>query len=226
MSHPGQSVLERDTDAYLVNAPWQHSARGDSEAERCAALFRAALAEHFRAALVERIAEGSAITEEERDQSRRILLSPLSPWREDREFLSIAAGFEPDAVRARAVALLAPLLAKARAAEEKRRETAAECRARLALLRHVECGGDSAAKGSLRSKPIAAKAARPVPMTSADLLDYIEANEGGLSELGELDAALAYAVEIEAAELQKEERAHYMRRWKSARREQVEHAAA
>jgi hypothetical protein len=103
-------TLDHDADNLLVDAPSpQDISAPDSEEARCRSMYAAAIAAHFTAIL-----QPSAADEFERAASMRILTSMAPAWRQDREFLCDAAGFDGDEVRQRAIALLADADERAR----------------------------------------------------------------------------------------------------------------
>jgi hypothetical protein len=176
------TILERDADSIFINVPFSRSTRGDSQEERCAEMYRAALLAHFDCALHAHVSDSKGgITIEERARSRRLLTSPLSPWAADRAFLAECAGLDPEAIRERAIELLAPMIAAERAAERKRQETTAERQERIALVHHLALGGKSIRQGKTLK-----------PKTAADWLT-IALTTGD-------EAAFDRAAEIERAE--------------------------
>lgn len=125
---------------------------------------------------------------EERDEARRWLLSPLH--RQDRELVSTLAGYTAEQLEKHARAALAPILLREVEAEGQHIESEQEREERLDLLRRIEA----------RERK-AGRIAKPAPMwNAAEFLAYVVANESGLRELGELDAAIEEAAQRELAE--------------------------
>jgi len=145
-----ESILERGADDLLAGDHFEHVSRGDSQEERCAALYQASILAHLQCALTERVSDSKGgISESERAASRRLLTSQVDPWRTDRVFLAECAGLSPAVVREKALKLLAPMIERERAAEGKRQETTAERQERIALVHHLALGGKSIRQGKL-----------------------------------------------------------------------------
>ena len=103
------------------------------------ALFRAILTRALEDAASSASACGD-VRPEDRDEARRWLLSPLQPWKSDREAIALAAGVEPDFLARYARKIIAARIEIERAAEAQHVESEEEQRKRLAALSIVERG--------------------------------------------------------------------------------------
>ena len=86
-------------------------AAADSEDARIAAMMRAAIKEHLRAALTpdDALRGHGGIDEIDRAESRRVLTSLLPGYAATREMLTCGAGFDPDDLRERVLRKLAEI---------------------------------------------------------------------------------------------------------------------
>jgi hypothetical protein len=142
------------------------------------ALFRAVLMQCWQDATCpspSAVGGGGRTSFEERDEARRWLLSPLDPWREDRELVCTFAGYSADKLVRAARAVLGQITRREAEADATVVESDRERAEREALADHLELGGSPNARGWLRKKA-RAKPAAP-QWDSHRLFDFLAQHE-------------------------------------------------